>query len=136
MVSSHPQAFSLPPLKDRADRTMEEHFQQIFDDTYDEAYAYYQSRMNGEEGFTAETLRGLLASLYVRQGNDWEGRGQPRDITLNAMIAAAETVLSQWDGKPRMPSAELSVEEHEEKRKLTEPPVSSPGGFKEADWPV
>ena len=82
---------------------MEEHFQQIFDDAYDEAFAYYQSRINGEADFTADTLRGLLASLYVRQGNDWEGRGQPRDVTLNAMIAAAETVLCQCEGKRTVP---------------------------------
>ncbi|MEA4927123.1 MAG: hypothetical protein VB104_00430 [Candidatus Limiplasma sp.] len=75
---------------------MEEMLQQIFDEAYDQAYAYFTLRKEEEESFTRQSLMGLLESLYVRQGNNWDGRGQAKDLAQSAMIAAAEAVLSEW----------------------------------------
>lgn len=75
---------------------MEEMLQQIFDEAYDEAYAYFTLRKEEEPSFTRENLVGLLESLYVRQGNNWDGRGQAKDLAQSAMIAAGEAVLSEW----------------------------------------
>ena len=76
---------------------MEEYLQRIYDDAFDEAMEHFATRKQGDESFTKTFLQGLLESLYVRQGNNWDGRGQARDMAQSAMIAAAEIVLTQWD---------------------------------------
>jgi len=43
------------------------------------------------------TMRGILAGMYVRQGNNWTGRGAIGDAGLNASIAAYECILAEMD---------------------------------------
>ena len=81
---------------------MDEYLQEIFDDSYDNALAYFTLRRREDPAFDRAFLQGLLESLYVRQGNNWDGRGQAKDMSLSGMIAAAELVLAQWDGTPAM----------------------------------
>ena len=80
----------------KADLVLEEMLQQIFIESYDQAYAYFTLRKETDESFSREYLVGLLECLYVRQGNNWDGRGQAKDMAQSAMIAAAETVLNEW----------------------------------------
>ena len=40
-------------------------------------------------------IRGILKGLYVRQGNDWTGRGAIGDSGLDASIAAYESILAE-----------------------------------------
>ena len=79
---------------------MDEYLQEIFDDSYDNAFAYFNLRKREDDTFTRSFLEGLLESLYVRQGNNWDGRGQAKDMSLSGMIAAAEAVLERWDAQP------------------------------------
>lgn len=78
---------------------MDEYLEQIFNDSFDNAYAYFTLRKAEDQAFTRDYLQGLLESLYVRQGNNWDGRGQAKDMLQSGMIAAAELILEQW-GKP------------------------------------
>jgi hypothetical protein len=39
-------------------------------------------------------IRGILKSLYVRQGNDWTGRGALGNAEVDASIAAYECILA------------------------------------------
>ncbi len=76
---------------------MDEFLQQVFDDSFDNAYAQLKLRQLNDPAFTKEYLQGLLESLYVRQGNNWDGRGQAKDMIQSGMIAAAELLLSEWE---------------------------------------
>lgn len=76
---------------------MDEFLQQVFDDAFDDALAIFSARRERDAEFTKEYLQGLLESLYVRQGNNWDGRGQAKDMAQSGMIAAAEVTLAQWD---------------------------------------
>ena len=76
---------------------MDEYLQQAFDDSFDDAYEYFLYRKQNDREFSRDFLQGLLESLYVRQGNNWDGRGQAKDLAQSGMIAAAEMVLQQWD---------------------------------------
>jgi hypothetical protein len=40
-----------------------------------------------------QIIRGFLKSLYIRQGNDWTGRGAIGNAGLDATIAAHESLL-------------------------------------------
>ena len=79
---------------------MDELMQQVFDNAYDDAYESFRLRRQTDDAFTRDYLQGLLQSLYVRQGNNWDGRGQTKDMEQSAMIAAAETTLIEWDRFP------------------------------------
>jgi len=52
-----------------------------------------------DASFTIEELENRLNSLYVFEGNDQEGRGQPKEIETSATIAAMEHMLAEWRAK-------------------------------------
>ncbi|HNW86941.1 MAG TPA: hypothetical protein PLP25_00850 [Candidatus Limiplasma sp.] len=79
---------------------MEQFLQEIFDDSFHNAYECYQLRKQTEPGFTRAFLQGLLNSLYAAQGDDWLGRGEVKDASDNGVIAAAEAILSEWQDEP------------------------------------
>lgn len=75
---------------------MDEYLQQVYDDAFTNAYEHFLLRKQ-DGGLTKQGLQGLLDSLYIRQGNNWDGRGQAKDMAQSAMIAAAELVLTEWE---------------------------------------
>ncbi|MDY7028617.1 MAG: hypothetical protein SVR04_10005 [Spirochaetota bacterium] len=50
-----------------------------------------------DPSFTIDSLRNMLETAYVHQGNDWTGRGSVGDITQEAVIAAYQQYLAQWE---------------------------------------
>lgn len=76
---------------------VDELMQQVYDDAFEDAYASFVMRKQRDPLFTRNFLQGLLSSLYVQQGNNWDGRGQTRETAHCALIAAAELVFTQWD---------------------------------------
>jgi len=54
-----------------------------------------ERRLQHEQDFTVEQVESMLQALYIREGNDWTGRGITADITLSATIAAHQHVLVQ-----------------------------------------
>jgi len=80
---------------------MDEYLQQIYEDAFQNAYEGFQLRKRNDETFTRSFFQGLLESMYVAQGNNWLGRGEAKEASQNAMIAAAELLLSEWVEEPR-----------------------------------
>ena len=76
---------------------MDDMLEQVFSDAYDDAYEHFKMRKYEDPGFNRAALQGFLDSLYHNQGNNWEGRSEVKELTLNATIAAAETILEEWD---------------------------------------
>jgi hypothetical protein len=74
---------------------IESHYQETFDTVY--ATAMDLIDKDKERGLAQ--IRGLLRSLYVRQGNDIDGRGHFGDSDLAATIAAYELVLATQEGR-------------------------------------
>jgi len=74
---------------------VESHYQETFDTVYATAMDLLDK---GREQGIAQ-IRGTLRSLYVRQGNDIDGRGHFGDSDLAATIAAYELVLAEQEGR-------------------------------------
>jgi len=73
--------------------TNEDRYQQLFD-----SYCTLtEHRRRNDPTFTIDELRGLLASAYEFEGQDWAGRGEPKNTGIAARIAAFEHVLAQWE---------------------------------------
>lgn len=79
----------MPTMK----KLVEAHYQETFDTVF--ADAMYLIEKDRAQGMSQ--IRGLLRSLYTRQGQDIDGRGHFGDSDLAATIAAYELVLSNQE---------------------------------------
>jgi hypothetical protein len=68
---------------------------QRFDDTRASVYASLESLVRKDPDHAAQHIRQTLNSLYVRQGNDWTGRGAIGNAGLDATVAAHESILAE-----------------------------------------
>ncbi len=75
---------------------MENYRERLFEETFDNVYGNMRHRRENDPRFTKRELEGIIQGLYIQHGNDWEGRGEIRDIINEATIAACELVLSEW----------------------------------------
>ncbi len=67
-------------------------YQKAFDD---ELIALSRRREH-DPNCTVRDFEGILANLYIMDGNDWTGRGLVQDIALSATIAAYEHFIQEW----------------------------------------
>lgn len=70
--------------------------QEKYDLIFENAYNDFIKTMKEDPNYSIESLESLLESMYIVQGNDQLGRGSRHDISINATVAAAETVLYEW----------------------------------------
>jgi hypothetical protein len=75
--------------------TDEERFRQLFE----EYLTLLEQRLRTDPSFNLHDLRGLLASTYEFEGQDWAGRGEPKNTAIAARIAAYEQVIARWERK-------------------------------------
>ena len=75
----------------------------FIDNRYNEEFeSVYNSldKMVKEDRDRAEPYsRGILKNMYIRQGNDWTGRGAIGDAGLSASIAAYECILAELNSR-------------------------------------
>lgn len=74
---------------------IESHYQE----TFDTVYATAMDLIDRDRERGVAQIRGFLRGLYVRQGNDIDGRSQFGDSDLAATIAAYELVLATLEGR-------------------------------------
>jgi hypothetical protein len=55
-----------------------------------------ENRRRADPGFSLKDAEGVLAHLYIRQGNDQEGRGELQDLILASTIDAYEEFIERW----------------------------------------
>ena len=79
-----------------ADDWRDRKYSEVFDDTCE----YLEQRRQAAPAFTREQARRTLETLYVRQGQNWDGRGEVDRLTLAATVAAYEAVLAEWPAEP------------------------------------
>lgn len=76
---------------------MTDYMQKTYDETFDTVYTNITQRKENDSNFTKQSLKELLDSLYVHQGNNWAGRSEIKELINDATIAACETVLFDWN---------------------------------------
>ena len=64
-------------------------------EAYNKEITGLKKRLAADPSCTAEDLEGTLKNLYIMEGADWLGRGEVQNITLAAVIAAHETIISE-----------------------------------------
>lgn len=65
-----------------------------YEETYDSVHEGLINLIQKDSCRAEKHIRGILKSLYVRQGNDWTGRGALGNASLDASIAAYECILA------------------------------------------
>lgn len=58
--------------------------------TYRDEIVGILRRKENNPSCSLEDLESVLDSLYIQEGNNWEGRGQIQDLILSATISAYE----------------------------------------------
>ena len=71
---------------------LEEHYKLVFEKTFESLTVDRETNPN----FKLEDLERLLDSLYLRMGDDLNGRGEIMDAANTAEIAAVEIVIHDW----------------------------------------
>ncbi|MFO7765392.1 MAG: hypothetical protein R6V33_03050 [Pelovirga sp.] len=56
---------------------------------------FFAEQLDDNPAGLLEQLEPELRSLYVRQGNDWTGRGEIGDARLDATVAVLEAVRAE-----------------------------------------
>jgi len=75
--------------------SMTDYIDQRYDDTFESVYGSLFEMAEKEPERAERQLRQILQGLYIRQGNDWTGRGAIGNAGLDASIAAYEAVLAE-----------------------------------------
>jgi hypothetical protein len=66
-----------------------------YDDTFASTYRFLEEMARTKPDEAQGHIRRTLRSLYVRQGNDWTGRGAAGNAGVDATIAAHEAFLAE-----------------------------------------
>jgi hypothetical protein len=66
-----------------------------YDDTFESVYEALSELVQQAPEQGERHIRQTLKSLYIRQGNDWTGRGAIGNAGLDASVAAHEAVLAE-----------------------------------------
>lgn len=79
--------------------SMTDYLDQRYDETFETVFAGLSEMVQQAPDQAAQRIAQTLKSLYVRQGNDWTGRGAIGNAGLDAAVAAHEAVLAELNGK-------------------------------------
>ncbi len=69
----------------------------VYEETFEAIYTHLEERLRTDPTFTPGDIRQFLKDAYVRQGDDWIGRGVLETKKLDAVVAAHECFLAEWE---------------------------------------
>jgi hypothetical protein len=72
------------------------YIEERYDDTFVSVYDSLKDMVRKDPDHAEQYARGILKCLYIRQGNDWTGRGAIGNAGLDASIAAHESILAEF----------------------------------------
>jgi len=75
--------------------SMTDYIDQRYETTFESVYGVLCALTEKDPVKAERHIRQTLKSLYIRQGNDWTGRGAIGNAGLDASIAAHESVLAE-----------------------------------------
>ena len=67
-----------------------------YEEAFKEELRGLERRRELDPRFTIVELEGVLHHLYIKEGQNWDGRGDVQDISIAATIAAYECFIAQW----------------------------------------
>ncbi|MBQ9238108.1 MAG: hypothetical protein IJ191_02145 [Treponema sp.] len=70
--------------------------EQKYQEAFDEEFTLLERRRAADAALTVADLEGTLKTLYVVQGNNWDGRSALLDTAISAQIAAYEVFIDRW----------------------------------------
>ncbi len=70
---------------------------QVYEQTFEVIFAHLEERLRTDPTFTPEDIRQFLKDAYARQGDDMLGRGILETKKLDAIVAAHECFLAEWE---------------------------------------
>lgn len=73
--------------------------EKLYRDHFEEELRGLERRLEYDPSCGVEELKGILKSLYDMSGQDWLGRGEVQNISLEASIAAYEQIIFQLNEK-------------------------------------
>ncbi len=79
--------------------SMTAYIEERYDETFDSVYTVLSDLAQQDPLAARRQISQTLKSLYIRQGNDWTGRGAIGNAGLDASVAAHEAVLAELNGK-------------------------------------
>ena len=71
--------------------------EQKYNEAFNDALTQIQHLREIDPDFTIESLKNLLETAYVHEGNNWTGRGPVGDMEHEARIAAYQQILAEWE---------------------------------------
>lgn len=77
--------------------SMTTYLEERYDETFESVYTVLHDLAQKDRAAAGKQIRQTLKSLYIRQGNDWTGRGAIGNAGLDASVAAHEAVLAELD---------------------------------------
>ena len=69
---------------------------QKYNEAFHDALHQIQHLREIDPNFTIDSLKQLLETAYVHEGNNWTGRGAVGDVEHEARIAAYQQILAEW----------------------------------------
>lgn len=77
--------------------SMTAYIEERYDETFDSVYTVLSELAQHDPLAARRQISHTLKSLYIRQGNDWTGRGAIGNAGLDASVAAHEAVLAELE---------------------------------------
>lgn len=74
---------------------IQDHEEKVFNETFEKTYADMVEKYEFDAQYDINYMREFLESMYVYQGQDWDGRGEIKSIRNNAIIGAVELVIDE-----------------------------------------
>jgi len=71
--------------------------EKLFDEEFESTLVQVEELRRIDPSFSIESLRSMLETAYVHQGNNWTGRGSVGDISQDAVIAAYQQYIAKWE---------------------------------------
>lgn len=69
--------------------------EQIQTETFENLFSYYEQILDTKPEQLLTQVEAELKSLYIREGNNWTGRGAVGDAKLTGTIASLEAVRAE-----------------------------------------
>jgi hypothetical protein len=70
-----------------------------YEEEFESVYTSLEKMVQQDRARAEPYIRGILKNMYIRQGNDWTGRGAIGDAGLSASIAAYESILAELNNR-------------------------------------
>lgn len=73
----------------------EDHEDVVYDETFNKTYHDMVEKYQTDPLYEVKDLREFLDSMYIYAGQDWDGRGELKNLKNSAIIAALEVALEE-----------------------------------------